>query len=452
MDTIGCGKSVSPKDMEIPYQLIKLMLPLIVGNILQQFYNTADAFVVGRFADELSFAGVGIASSVMNMFLFAIVGACSGISVMFSQYYGAKDIEAFRNEHFLTFTFGSMISIALSITGIIMLSLILNVIQVPYELDKYVKSYLAIVFLGLPASYIYNLCNAILRSVGRTGVVMAILTVSVAVNLGVDIILVWKFNMGIKGAALATVLSQMLSAVLSYLYILKKQPELMFKKCDCKVNINRLRKTGKLAGVTGLHQTGLYIGKLLVQGVINTAGTSVISAYTATTRIEGFANSFGDSGAAATSVIVAQNVGENNRDRVKHTYKWSFIILAILGVVCSLVMYATAGMTTSLLIGKAYGQSYENAVEYLKIISMFYVLCFTGNTYAGYFDGIGKVHIPFIGAVSHITMRIILTYFMIRAMKLKAVAIATGIGWVYVNILWEIIRRKTYNKKYLKFE
>ncbi len=286
----------------IPRHLLRLAAPLIMGNILQQLYNTVDAFILGCFAGELEFAAVGVADSVMNLFLFMITGACTGISVIFAQFYGAGDHTAFRREHWLSLTFGLLTTCACCGLGFTLLSPLLRLIRTPEEL---------------------------------------------------------------------------------------------FRREDRRMDRALLRQTAHFSFVTALHQSSLYIGKLLVQGAVNTDGTDLISAYTATTRIEGFANSFGDSGRAATSVLVAQNRGA----------------------------------------------AFENARDYLKLVALFYVFCFTGNTFAGYFNGTGRVSVPFIGATSRIALRVVLSWLLVGKMGLPAVALATGLGWVMVNALWALIKR-----------
>ena len=355
----------------IPQHMLRLAAPLILGNILQQLYNAVDAFILGRCAGGLEFAAVGIAGSVMNLFLFMITGACTGVSVIFAQLFGANDLETFRREHFLSLVFGLLCTLACSAIGFLCLPLLLRVIQTPQELTGYVTAYLTVILISLPAAFVYNLYGALLRAIGRTA---------------------------------------------------------------------------RYSFVTGLHQSSLYIGMLLVQGAVNTGGTDMISAYTATTRIEGFANSFGDIGAAATSVLVAQNLGAGKPERVQKTFRSSLVLMLAMGLLSGLVMYLTAGATVGFMLGAYSGPAFESGREYMQLISLFYIFCFTGNTFAGYFDGLGRVTIPFIGAASHIALRVVLSWLWIDSMGMRAVALATGIGWVMVNLLWEIIRRRSARK------
>ncbi len=417
----------------------RLAAPLIVGNIFQQLYNAVDAFVLGRYAGDAAFAAIGIAGSVMNLFLFAIVGACTGISVIFAQFYGAKDLPSFRQEHAHSLGFGLLCTTAISAVGAAATPGLLSLIRTPEDLQPLVEAYLFIILLSMPAAYLYNLYGALLRSVGRTSAALAALAVAAVTHIILDVVFVAHFHWGIRGAAWATAISQLLSAVLCILYLWRFMPELLFQPKDCKLNFPLLRQTAHFSFVTGLHQAGLYIGKLLVQGAVNTGGQPVISAYTATTRIEGFANSFGDSGSAATSVLVAQNRGAKKEDRVAESFRKSLFLMVALGAVCSLTMYLLAGPAVRLMLGAGSGPAYEQACGYMRMISLFYIFCFTGNTFAGYFDGIGKVSIPLIGAISHISLRALLSWLWIENWGLNAVSLATGIGWVLVNAFWGII-------------
>lgn len=341
----------------ISRHLLRLAAPLIVGNILQQLYNTVDAFILGRYAGAAEFAAVGVAGSVMNLFLFMLTGACTGVSVILAQFYGAGDRASFRREHWLSMSAGLLVTVACS--------------------------------------------------------------------------------------GLAFVL---LRPLLCILYLRRKAPELIFTRADCRMDGVLLRRTAHFSFVTALHQSSLYIGKLLVQGAVNTGGMEMISAYTATTRIEGFANSFGDSGSAATSVLVAQNLGAGKKERVRQSFCRSLALMVGMGLAMSAVMYVSASASVRFMLGEHSGAAFENACAYMKIIAVFYTLCFTGNTFAGYFDGIGRVSVPFIGATSHIALRVVLSWLLIGKMGLPAVAVATGIGWVMVNALWTLIRQRQMQK------
>jgi putative MATE family efflux protein len=430
---------------EYDKKMMVLMLPLIASNILQQLYNTIDSLVISRFTNESSFAAVGIASSVMNLFTFFLVGACTGISVLFSQSLGKGDDRELKDVFFQSFVFGLITSALLSVIGIAGLDVIFRWIRVPSSLTSLVRIYLTVVLLGLPATYLYNLCSALLRSAGHTAIVLIVLLICVIANTGLDIFLVHTLDLGIFGAAFATVVSQIMSAILCFLAIKRQYPQLMFGKSDCHLSWTTVRRIFRIAGVTALHQSGLYIGKLMIQGIVNTAGQSAIAGFTAATRIEGFANSFGDSGCAVTAVFIGQTYGAGDRAKEDTYYHSSLKILSAMGILCSIIMFAAAPAASSLFAG-AGSPALSDSVSYLRLISLFYLFCFTGNTFAGYFDGIGKVQITFAGALCHITLRIILSALLIEKAGLQSVAFASGAGWVYANLFWSILRKRV-NKK-----
>ena len=394
----------------IPQHLLRLAAPLIMGNILQQLYNTVDAFILGRFAGEAEFAAVGVAGSVMNLFLFMITGACTGISVIFAQLYGAGERERFRREHWLSLSCGLLATTICSGLGFVLLA-------------------------------------PLLCAIGRANAALMALAAAVTVNVALDYCFVARFHMGIAGAAWATAASQAISAVLCIAYLRRKAPELIFACADRHMDKELLRQTAHFSFVTALHQSSLHIGKLLVQGAVNTGGTDMISAYTATTRIEGFANSFGDSGSAATSVLVAQNRGAGKEERVRASFRGSLLLMLAMGLAMSLIMYVSASASVGFMLGTRSGAAFENARDYLKLVALFYTLCFTGNTFAGYFNGIGKVLVPFLGATSHIALRVVLSWLLVGRMGLPAVALATGLGWAMVNTMWAVVKHVTERKE-----
>ena len=237
------------------------------------------------------------------------------------------------------------------------------------------------------------------------------------------------------------------AAVVCMLYLKCRALELLFRREDRRMDRALLRQTAQFSFVTALHQSSLYIGKLLVQGAVNTGGTDMISAYTATTRIEGFAHSFGDSGSAATSVLVAQNRGAGKEERVKESFRSSLFLMLAMGLAMSLIMYVSASTSVGFMLGTRSGAAFENARDYLELVALFYTLCFTGNTFAGYFNGIGKVSVPFLGATSHIALRVVLSWLLVGKMGLPAVALAAGLGWVLVNALWTFVKWRMEKKQ-----
>ena len=420
-------------------QLIALALPLLAGNILQQLYNTIDAVIVGRFVGDGAFAAVGVAGSVMNLFLFLISGGCSGAGVLLAQLHGAGDGPAFRRDFFLTSLFGGLLTLGLTAAALLLLSPLLVLLRTPAAIRGFATDYLHIIFLGFLAAFAFHLGSAVLRAVGSTGAALVFLMVSMGTNLTLDLAFIVGLGMGVAGAAWATVLAQALAALLCLTYLARRFPQLMFHREDMAYDGPLLRRTAHFSLVSALHMCNLYIGKLLVQGAVNSLGTEAISAYTAATRIEGFANSFGDSGHTAVSVFIGQNTGAGDQERVREGFFTGQRLLAVFGLFMSLLMLVGAVPTLKLVLPQNSGGSLGPAVGYLRLVACFYLFNFLGSGLAGYFQGRGRVNIPVIGATGHITLRVILSWLLAPRLGLPAVALATGLGWVGVVTFWSLL-------------
>ena len=425
----------------IPQQLIWLALPLICGNILQQFYNTVDAFIIGRFLGSDAFGAVGVAGTVMNLFIFILSGCCVGISVLFAQFYGQRDLEAFRREGFLALVFGLLLTAALALGALVLLGPLLSLIQTPEGLRPLVAEYLTVIFLGLPVTFLYNLASAALRAAGNTLAALFPLMAATLLNIGLDLLLVGTCGMGISGAAIATVFSQGFAALLALGYLRWRQPQLLFGRADMRFDWSMLRRTASFGLVSALQQSAVYIGKLLVQGAVNSMGNEAINAYTAATRIEGFANSFGDSGAEAISVFVAQNTGAGDPKRVKRGFFTGMLLMIGLGLTMSLVMFVGAHASLVLMLGEGGLGALEDGIGYLRWVSVFYTPCFIGSSYVGLYRGIGWVSVPVIGSTLQITIRVILSYALAGSLELVGVAVATGIGWSAIVLYQTLLFR-----------
>ena len=420
--------------------LLLFALPMLAGDILQQLYNIADTLIVSRAIGRDALAAVGSAYTLMIFLTSILLGLSMGAGALFSICRGRGDESGLRRSIVHAFGLIGVCTLLLTALAYALLPALLRLLQVPESVSPLMRTYLAVIFAGIPATFLYNFFACLLRSVGNSMTPLVFSGISALGNVALDLLFVLVFPWGVAGAAWATAASQAISAVLCILYLRRKAPELIFARADCRMDGELLKQTAHFSFVTALHQSSLYIGKLLVQGAVNTGGTDMISAYTATTRIEGFANSFGDSGSAATSVLVAQNRGAGKEERVKESFRSSLFLMLAMGLAMSLIMYVSASTSVGFMFGTRSGAAFENARDYLKLVALFYTLCFTGNTFAGYFNGIGKVSVPFLGATSHIALRVVLSWLLVGKMGLPAVALAAGLGWVLVNALWTVIK------------
>lgn len=433
-------------------QLLVLATPLLIGNIFQQFYNTVDAVIIGRYIGQEAFAAIGIAGTVMNLFIFLLGGCCTGVSIILARLYGGGKYALFRQECFMANVVGISFALFLSIIAIVFLPNLLGLIQTPTELYKPIKSYLTVIFYGLIITFLYNLYAATLRAVGDTFMALLFLVFAIILNTILDLLFVAVLSFGIAGAAWATVIAQCTAAIGCGIYMRRRMPELVYRKEDKKFHKKLLKETIQFASISAMQQSSLYVGKLLVQGTVNDLGISSISAYTAAGRIEGFINSFGESGADAISIFVAQNIGADNEERAKEGFFAGLKLMLVLLVVFSLGMFTLAKELMFLVLGNVPDAIFIGE-GYLKGISFLYFFCFVGAAFVGWYRGSGRVNIPFIGTTIHIVLRVVLSIAFSATMGLKGIAFATGIGWmctVCFQIIYYLIRGKQSAKKVAK--
>ncbi|MBR2521268.1 MAG: MATE family efflux transporter [Oscillospiraceae bacterium] len=411
-------------------QLITLAVPLLLGSLLQQLYNTADALIVGRYLGAEPFAAIGVSGTVMNLFIFALNGFCVGSGVLFGQLYGADDKPKFRRASFTALSSGACVTLVTSAVSICLMPLILKLLSTPAELRPHCAAYLTVILSGLICTYLYNLFSAMLRAIGDTKASLFFLLMSVLLNLILDFLLIAVLRLAIKAAAAATVASQTVSVICCVIYIMKKYPSLIFLKEDVGFHRDILSSIMKLGTVSALQQCSLYLGKLLVQGAVNPLGTAGIAAYTAATRIEGFASSFGDSCGQSMSIFISQNYGAGNLPRIREGMRKGMGLLAGMGIALSAIMFAFAGILIPIFLKETSPEILKQGCQYLHVVSIFYTLSFLGNGNVGFFRGTGKVLVPFACTTMHLALRVILSYIFVPVYGLGAVALATGIGWV----------------------
>ena len=417
-----------------------LALPLLIGNILQLLYNTVDSLIIGNMLGTNAFSAVGVAGSVMNLFIFVLNGFCTGISVIFAQMYGRGDRAGFRREVFISTVLGGSITLTLSALFMALLNPLLRLINSPEILIPDISAYLTVIIGGMIATFFYNLFSGILRAIGDTAAATWFLFIAVVMNAVLDYIFIGVLNSGVRGAAWATVISQVFSAACCLIYLLKKDRELMCTAKDARFEGALVKKTLSFGFSTALHQSSLYIGKIFVQGAVNSIGMAGVAAYTATMRIEGFANSFGTSYGQAVSVFISQNYGGGRQDRVREGFRKGIAMAVMAGAALSVIMAAVAVPGMHIFLKAEEAQAILYGTQYLRSIAVFYILCFTGNVFMGYFRGIGRVYVPLCLTTMHIGVRACLSYAWAPSMGLRAIAFATGCGWICMTIAQIVIR------------
>ncbi|MEI3141177.1 MAG: MATE family efflux transporter [Lawsonibacter sp.] len=293
-------------------QLLQLCLPLLCANVLQQLYNIINSLVVTRYIGDSAFAALGVAESVMNLFIYVITGACMGASVLIAQFYGEQNLPRLRQQLYVSAVLIGGCTLAAVILVQLFLPQLLALIQTPEELMADVVLYLRVILIGMLFTFTYNYLAATLRAVGDTKSALYFLLLSLGYNLAAAWLLVAVLKLGILGTALATASAQLLSSGLCFVYIRKMRPFLAVHRADMRMDPVLIHRTSSYAAVAALQQSSLYLGKLMIQSAVNgisLVSTAPISAFTAATRVENFTQAFGISGCESIAIFVAQNQG-----------------------------------------------------------------------------------------------------------------------------------------------
>lgn len=426
-------------------QILSLTIPLLLGNVFQQLYNIFDSVIIGRFLGTEAFVAVGVAGTVMNLFIFILNGFTVGVAAILGQIYGSGNQKEYRKAVFVSFYFGSLFTLTLSLLSLGGLRWILALIQTPVELEGYIVSYLRVILSGIIITYMYNLGSSILRSVGNTRASLYFLALSVLLNIGLDYLAIGVLHFGIIGAAVATLLAQFLSAACCLIYITKYYKNLLSTRAEIGWHISIVKKVMAFSLSSALSQSSLYIGKMLVQGAVNPLGIVDIAAFTAATKIESLVFALGNSTAEAESIFVSQNYGAGAYDRVERGFKAGRIIHVAEGIVLSGLLFLSAEQFSLLFLGKEEQASLIGCVGYLQLLCVFLIICFFNNSYNGLFRGIGMVSAQFIGTTIFIVIRVVLTYMYVASQGVPYIATASGLGWavttVYVLICREYVKR-----------
>ncbi len=414
-------------------QLMGLALPLLGANVLQQLYNIVNSLVVTWYLGEQALAALGIAESVMNLYIYVITGACMGSGVLVAQFYGEQNLSRLRRQLYVSAVLIGGSVLAAVLLGQLFLPQILTLIQTPDEVRTDVSAYLRIILAGMVFTFAYNYLAAALRSIGDTRVALYILFLSLGYNLLAAWLLVSVLKLGIVGTALATASAQLLSAALCLLYIRSKRAILLFGKVDMVLEPALIRLTISYCAVAALQQSSLYLGKLMIQGAVNgisAVSTAAISAFTAAGRVENFTQAFGLSGCEAMAIFIAQNHGAGEDRRALRGFLLGSAVTVGVGVVFSAAMGLFAQPLAHLFLGG--GEGMAPCISYLRLISWFYLLSFFGNSFVGWFRGTGRMNVTFFGTTLQIVIRVVGTYLLVGTMGLDAVALATGLGWVAI--------------------
>lgn len=356
----------------ISRSLLLFALPMMAGNLLQQFYNIADTLIVGRVLGRDALAAVGSAYTLMTFLTSIFLGLSLGSGALFSIYKGRGDEKTLKSSVFHAFVLIMAVTVVLNILVYLGLDGILAFLKVPEEVWQGMRQYLLIIFAGLIATSLYNFFACLLRAMGNSTVPLVFLAVSTVINIVLDLLFVAVWSMGIGGAALATIIAQYISGLGITVFALRCCPQVIPKKSELKWNGGILKEIVNLSSMTCIQQSVMNFGILMVQGLVNSFGPVVMAAFAAAVKIDSFAylpvQDFGN----AYSTFIAQNYGAGNRERIKKGTKQAFALSILFCIFISALVFIFAGQLMGIFVSKAETEVIACGIKYLRVEGAFY--------------------------------------------------------------------------------
>ena len=426
----------------IPRGLLGFALPLILGNLLQQLYNLADTWVVGRFIGEGALAAVGSSYTLMTFLTSILLGLCMGSSVYFSIQYGRQDPDRLRNGIFQSFLLIGGLTLLLNLTVYLALDGILVLLQIPPDILGLTKEYLQWIFAGMVATFLYNFFANLLRSVGDSATPLVFLGISVVLNIGLDILFVVPLGMGVRGAAMATVIAQFVAGLGLFLYTWFAFPALRVQKRHRYWDRAALKNLLNLSLFTCLQQSVMNFGILMVQGLVNSFGTAVMAAFAVAVKIDTIAympvQDFGN----AFSTFVAQNYGAEKRDRIRTGTHWAVFWVVLFCLVIGGLVCLLAPRLMAAFVGGDAAEVIAIGTGYLRIEAAFYLGIGILFLLYGYFRAVNRPAVSVVLTICSLGTRVLLAYTLsaLPALGVNGILIAIPIGWFLADatgiLLW----------------
>ena len=417
----------------ITKNILLFALPLMFGNLLQQMYNIADTWVVGRFLGADALAAVGSSYTLMTFLTSILLGLCMGSGAAVSMQYGSGETGKMRQSVFQSFLLIAGIALVLNLLVYLGLN---GILWVPAELCPLMKDYLLIIFLGIAATFLYNYFANLLRAIGNSMVPLAFLAVSAILNVILDLVCVLVLDWGVKGAAVATVFSQYVSGVGIGLYTLKKFPQLCPKRTDCRWDRKNLANILNLSVMTSVQQSIMNFGILMVQGLVNSFGTVIMAAFAAAVKIDSFAympvQDFGN----AFSTYVAQNYGANQPDRIKKGIRSAGLTSALFCIVISVLVCAFAAPLMGIFIDPAQTEIIAAGVQYLRIEGACYIGIGVLFLLYGYYRAVNQPGMSVILTIASLGTRVALAYLLSATpLGVTGIWLSVPIGWALADAI-----------------
>ncbi len=420
----------------IPRLLIRFAIPLLLGNVFQQFYNMVDTWVVGNYVSNEAFSAVGTVGPVINMLISLFLGLSSGASVVISQFFGAQKDDRVKDTVNTTIIMAFVLAIAMTLLGLVLRPVMLSLLKVPAEVYGQADTYLAIYFAGISGLLFYNVGASIMRGVGDSKRPFYFLAIAAVLNIILDLTFVIVLHMGVEGVAYATILSQGVSAVLTMAALLRTDTCVKLELNKLRFHFDILMRIIHIGIPAALQMAIISFSNVFVQSYINFFGADIMSGWTAYSKIDALMLLPMQSIGLSTTTFVGQNVGVGKIERAKQGVRISLIMSVIATVVPLIPVMIFAPDFVRFFNSKP--EVVEAGAMYLHWISPFYLLSCPCNVHACALRGSGNTRGPmYIQIFSYVVFRQIYLYIMSHFISNTPIWIGMGYpaGWMVATVL-----------------
>ncbi|MGN0319647.1 MAG: MATE family efflux transporter [Lachnospira sp.] len=421
-------------------------LPVFIGSLLQMTYNLVDTKIIGYVLGESSLAAVGSTNSVNTLVIGFLQGLTNGFAVIAAQFFGAGDTANFKRTVAGSFKYGIIVSAILTGVVLIFLKPLLLLLNTPEELLKEAYDYIFIIFAGMTILMLYNVCAAILRSIGDSFTPLIFLGISVGLNIGGDILFLKVIPMGVRGAAVATVLSQFIALVSCLIYSYKRYEILWISRKDFRISSSLTAKLMSTGCSMGFMSSLVSIGSVTLQSAINSFGQDIILAHTTARRIsELFMMMFGVLG-TTMATFCGQNLGAGKYDRIRKGILTSILMGWVWCAMTIMASYTVVPSFIRMLISSDNRKVIDTAALYLRVDSLLYFVTAMITIIRNSLQGIGDRLTPIISSGIELVGKVIITFTLVPLMGYWGVILSEPVVWVFmvIPLIVQLVKNPAY--------
>lgn len=414
--------------------LLIFAIPLFISNIFQQLYNTVDTMIVGNYLGDTSLAAIGACSAIYDLFVGFALGIGNGLSIVTARSYGSGNQKLLKKSVASSIVIGTIASLVITAIGIIFLYPLLELLNTPATIIKEAYSYIFYITLFVLIMFAYNLCAGLMRAIGNSVMPLIFLIVSSCFNVFLDIAFITQLNMGVKGAAVATVISQGISVVLCIIYMFKKTKILIPEKKHFTYD-KKLYKEMLGQGLSmGFMSSIVSCGSVILQYGINSLDTLIIAGHTVARKIYMFFNMPFTSMALAMATYVSQNHGANQPKRIRDGIFIAYIYDIIVAFIITITLLFGAKPLVQLISGSKEAVVIDNATTYLIVVGPFYAILGILMQSRNALQGLGKKMLPLVSSIIELIGKVIFVIIFIPQFQYMAVIFCEPVIWVVMTI------------------